>query len=658
MMIPVVLLFSAFTLSSAKVLNVTADLPTNYEYYEAGGVESGLTDNKPNFYLNGKEIFIYSGAFHYFRVHKTYWRDRLRKMRAAGLNTVETYIPWNLHEPRSGEYDFGNGNNDMSNFLHLQEFLKTAREEDLFVIIRSGPFICAEFEFGGLPSWLLRENNIEIRTSNAAYMKHVTKYFNVLMPILAPHQFTEGGPIIMFQVENEYSISGKHDLKYLQLLRNLMISKGIKELLVTADNPDKETYGTLPDLFLMTGNFDKNPKTQLNILKSIQPNRPTMTMEYWGGWFDFWGNSHTKKTLEEFRYNYEEILRYPASVNIYMFVGGTNFGFLNGAQNLKYDDENTDFHSITSSYDYLSPLDESGDYTDKYWAAKELLAKYNRVHTKLPDVPSAPKKIAYGSVEMEKQIFLYYMLQSIKPVHSTNPIAMEKLDINNGNGQSYGYIVYRKTNLDIPANGILEIEGRVCDTVMVLVNGILVSPWLEKSSDLKNAFGTSMTKNSKLTLTDKHLQGATLDIIVENWGRVNVGVYKQFKGIWQGGMKLNGNYLRDWTIYPLEFTKSWTNSLTQWSSILEDSKGPSLYRGTLEIKGTPEDTFIHMESWVKGIVIVNGFVLGRYARMGPVQTLYLPAPLLQSGKNDILVFEHFQPFRSVDFVKNHIYKSY
>nr|CAH7738068.1 unnamed protein product [Callosobruchus chinensis] len=176
--------------------------------------------------LNDKEVFIYSGAIHYFRVPRPYWRDRLRKLRAAGLNTVETYIPWNLHEPRSGQFDFGLRDNDMSDFLNLQEFLNIAKEEDLFAIVRPGPFICGEFESGGFPSWLLREEDIEFRNSNPTYMKYVTRWFNILLPILAMFQFTSGGPILAFQVENEYALSGKHDLNYLRTLRQLMLDNG------------------------------------------------------------------------------------------------------------------------------------------------------------------------------------------------------------------------------------------------------------------------------------------------------------------------------------------------------------------------------------------------------------------------------------------------
>nr|CAI5853450.1 unnamed protein product [Callosobruchus analis] len=602
--------------------------------------------------LNDKEVFIYSGAMHYFRVPRPYWRDRLRKLRAAGLNTVETYIPWNLHEPRAGQYDFGLGDNDMSDFLNLQEFLNIAKEEDLFAIIRPGPFICAEFESGGFPSWLLREEDIDFRNSNPTYMKYVTRWFNVLLPVLAMFQFTNGGPIVAFQVENEYALSGKHDLGYLRKLRQLMLDHGIKELLVTSDNPPRGTYGTIPDLFYMTGNFNKDVKNQLDILKSLQPDKPVMVMEYWSGWFDTWGSRHSIFPLETFKENYETILSYPASANIYMFHGGTNFGFLNGA--MKRAIYFLDFKPVTTSYDYLSPLDEAGNYSDKYWAVKELLQKYNKVKTRSIEPPVFQDTESYPTIRIEQQLFLSDMLPFLPNVTSKTILPMEKLDVNHHNGQSYGYIVYRKTNVDIPANGTLLIEGRVFDTAMVLVNGALVSPWLEAVRDLKR-FGSFLIKDSSIVISTIDIKQATIEIVVENWGRVNVGTYKQYKGLWQGGVKLNEAYLHDWTIYPLEFQKRWTESLNSWKNVNDSTTGPCLFKGNLHIGGKLKDTFVYMENWKKGIVIVNGFVLGRYARMGPTQTLYLPATLLQQGDNSIYVFEHFKPALKVEFTKTIVY---
>lgn len=316
-----------------------------------------------------------------------------------------------------------------------------------------------------------------------------------------------------------------------------------------------------------------------------------------------------------------------------------------------------DYHSFITSYDFLSPVTETGDYTDKYWATKELISKYNPIKTRIPATPQESQKVSYGKLSIQKQLDLHNMLEKITPVYSSNPIPMEKLNINGNSGQSYGYIVYRKTNLTIPANAALSFEGRVCDTFMVLVNGILVSPWIEHTSDVTNS-ATSHVLNPYVILTNKALTGATIDIVVENWGRVNIGVFKEFKGIWQGGVKLNNNKLYDWTIYPLEFRKSWTNGLNNWSNFDRSITGPSLYLGYFDISGTPEDTYISTETWKKGIVIVNGFVLGRYCKMGPIQTLYLPAPLLRTGQNSIHIFEHYKADAQVYSVKNHIYKNY
>lgn len=262
--------------------------------------------------------------------------------------------------------------------------------------------------------------------------------------------------------------------------------------------------------------------------------------------------------------------------------------------------------------------------------------------------------VSYQTLNVTSQLNFETLLTFITPVYSSMLIPMEKLNINGNSGQSYGYIMYRKKNLKIPANGTLLIEGRVCDTVMVRVNGKLVSPIISKTRDLNN-FGTSKVANSTLILTNTDLHNATLDLIVENWGRINVAVYKAFKGLWQGGVKINENYLQDWEIYSLEFKKSWNNKLSKWQNFASTTVGPAVYRTTLKITGTPKDTFLNMEKWTKGIVIVNGFVLGRYAKIGPIQTLYLPAPLLKTGSNEILIFEHFKPHSQVDFAKNHIY---
>lgn len=641
----------------SKRIIMCATLPTLYEYYTAGGIQTGISTNQSYFTLNNKNVTIYSGAMHYFRVPKDYWRDRLRRLRAAGLNTVETYVPWNLHEPEIGTYDFGNGDFEMSDFLDIKQFITTAQEEDLFVLVRPGPFICAEWEFGGLPSWLLREKNIKIRTSDEKFMKHVVRYFSKLLVLLATLQFTLGGPIIGFQIENEYGSTewkSKHgsftpDKIYLQQLRRLMIENGIVELLFTSDSPLlKGDVGTLPDL-LQTANFDQSATAQFDKLKTLQPNKPTMAMEFWSGWFDHWGENHHVRSPNTFKTVLSEILNYPASVNFYMFHGGTNWGFLNGANipssgAIRYQPD-------TTSYDYDAPLSESGDYTEKYYIVKDLLERHNVVKTKIPKMPEELKKIAYPSIKIEKTLtFANIVNQLPSVINSQNLVQMELLNINNNSGQSYGYIIYRK-KLNIPENAILTITGFISDSVLVLIDGNLISPPLTKLSDLNN-FGYWRLENSTIRLPQK--ANATLELIVENWGRNNFGkleTFIQFKGLYHP-VFLNKEEIKDWEILPMEFKKHWTNNLSNWSTF--ETRNVSLHSASLNVEEL-FDTYIDMRKWNTGVVIVNGFVLGRYMHIGPQQTLYLPAPLMKKGNNEIIIFEHFTPGSHIEFSKNPIF---
>lgn len=641
------------------------ELPTLYQYYTAGGLNAGLSTAQEYFTLNNRNITIYSGAMHYFRIPRDYWRINLRKMRAAGLNAVETYVPWNLHEPEPNTFDFGTGGSDMEEFLDLAQFLKTAQEEDLLAIVRPGPYICSEWEFGGFPSWLLRIKNIKLRTAEENYMSAVRRFYNVLLPILAALQFTKGGPIIGFQIENEYGSTeqkGKFvpDRQYLTQLRQLYLTHGIVELLFTSDSPSSHgSVGTLPGVLFQTANFGANPEIDFGRLKQLQPNKPAMVMEYWGGWFDHWSEKHHTKKNSDFYNVVERILRYPASFNIYMFIGGTNWGFLNGANIADGSVNNKGYQPDTTSYDYDAPLTEAGDYTEKYITVKELIKKYSKVHLKTPQAPSITLKVAYPTINITEQLKLKEIIDRIpEKFELTTPIPMEHLPMNNGAGQSYGYIIYKKDNLYIPANSVLTIEGHVCDSVMVLVNGILVSKPLANAGDL-NGFGYWRIANGKLHLGVEDVHNATLELVVENWGRNNFGYLEQFnqyKGIWQGNVLLNNDKLLYWQTIPLEFKRKWNDNLTGWH-VPEALwlAGPALYRSMFVVNELA-DTFIDMRKWGKGVVIVNGFVLGRYASMlGPQQTLYLPAPLLRQGTNSIIVFEHFTASKEITFSSQPIF---
>ncbi|XP_028132501.1 beta-galactosidase-1-like protein 2 [Diabrotica virgifera virgifera] len=649
---------------------VAAVLPTLYEYYTGNGIHTGLNADKPYFTLNNRNISIYSGAIHYFRIPKRYWRNRLRKLRAAGFNAVETYVPWNLHEPQPGWYDFGAGGSDMQEFLNVTEFLKIAQEEDLLAIVRPGPYICAEWEFGGFPSWFLREKNLKIRTSEPTYMKHVTRYFNVLLPILAMLQFTKGGPVIAFQVENEYGSTeraGKFvpDRQYLRELRTLFLNNGIVELLLTSDSPWQHgNRGTLPGVFLQTANFKFQVNKEFGALQKLQPKRPVMAMEFWTGWFDHWGenhhNSHSTADINEYTTAIEQILTHPASVNFYMFAGGTNFGFMNGANQNNGATDNSGYQPDTTSYDYDALLTESGDYTEKYRVAKELLKKHNKILTRIPQTPTKTPKIAYNATPIQSQMLLSELLEKQETkIISPVLLPMEHLSINNNSGQSYGYIVYRKRFIDIPANSSLLVSGRVCDTLVVLINGNLVSKPLNKVSDL-NSFGFWRVKDKSLALGPNHYAEAVLDLVVENWGRSGFGAieqFNQFKGLWQGDISLNNKKIDDWEIFPLEFKKSWNQNLSGWHKQSKlRSVGPALYKANINIE-KPADTYLDMSKWCKGIAIVNNFVLGRYSKIGPQQALYLPAPFLKQGNNEIVVFEHYNPAEEITFSSAQIYKT-
>uniref|UniRef100_A0AAR5PMT9 Beta-galactosidase n=1 Tax=Dendroctonus ponderosae TaxID=77166 RepID=A0AAR5PMT9_DENPD len=584
----------------------SADLPTNYEYFTEGGIVAGLNADQRYFKLNEKEITIFSGAFHYFRVHSSQWRDRLRKMRAAGLNTIETYVSWNLHEYHSGAFDFGHGGSDFEEFLDIAEFIKIAQEEDLFVLVRAGPYICSEWEFGGLPSWLLREKDIKVRTSDEVFLKYVARFWAELLQILEPLQFTNGGPIIAFQVENEYGNTGNHDSEYLRALASFLEEQ---------------------------------------------------TLIFCKGYFDHVGEDHHTISVETYSEVLEAIITHPASVNIYMFVGSTNFGFTNGASSLYSGLDNSGLQPDTTSYDYDAPITEAGEITDKFTATARLIEQYNPVKTKLPEVPETPERVVFEDIKIEEQILLRKIIDDYpEAVVSESIVSMEQLPINNNSGQSFGYVVYRKTGLNLREGAELKISGYVRDTVLVLLNGQLLNPVLSSKSDL-DSFGYWRVKDSTVTLTREALREATLDLVVENNARNNYGSldqFQQFKGLIEDVL-IDDEVISAWQIIPLEFKKSWNKQLTGWHEVQETEATPALYRVTFNAEAPLRDTYINVRDWRKGIAIINGFVLGRIFAIGPQQAMYLPAGLLQEGENDLIIFEHFTAPEYVKFSKNAIW---
>ncbi|GAA4876219.1 beta-galactosidase [Paenibacillus vulneris] len=559
------------------------------------------------FLLDGEPFQILSGAIHYFRVVPEYWEDRLLKLKACGFNTVETYLPWNLHEPKENTFCF-------EGLADVEGFIRLAGDLGLHVIVRPSPYICAEWEFGGLPAWLLRYSDIRLRCMDRTYLEKVDRYYDELIPRLVPLLSTNGGPILAVQIENEYGSYG-NDKAYLAYLRDGLIRRGVDVLLFTSDGPTDGMLqgGTLPDV-LATVNFGSKPEEAFEKFREYRPDEPLMCMEYWNGWFDHWLKPHHTREADDVADVFERMLQAGASVNFYMFHGGTNFGFYNGANfQEKYE-------ATVTSYDYDSPLSECGDETEKFHAVRRVISKYQGVPLEsFPPMPQPTIKKSYGRIALNEQADVLAHLPLLsEPVQRTCPEPMELL------GQSYGFIVY-STQISGPRTGELLHLDEVHDRAQVFLDGVYqgtVERWNPQPIEL------TVSK-----------PGARLDIIVENMGRVNYGPkLKDYKGITHG-VRLNNQFLFDWTIYPLPLESLASIPFEKTAEEAAERKDrPVFYRGELEVEERG-DTFIRMEGWTKGVVWINGFNLGRYWNQGPTRTLYVPAPLLRAGRNEIVVLE-------------------
>ncbi|XP_029428194.1 beta-galactosidase-1-like protein 2 isoform X2 [Rhinatrema bivittatum] len=574
----------------------------------------GLQAGESMFELEGRPFRIFGGSMHYFRVPRDYWRDRMLKMKACGLNTLTTYVAWNLHEPTRGKFDFS-GN------LDIEAFVKMAADIGLWVIMRPGPYICAEWDLGGLPSWLLRDKNMQLRTTYKGFTEATDGFFDKLIPKLAHLQYQKGGPIIAVQVENEYGSYAK-DPNYLDYVKTALLKRGIVELLVTSDNKDGLSSGSLEGV-LATINFQKLEPVLFSYLDTIQTKKPKMVMEYWTGWFDQWGSDHHVFDADMVVETVQEILKSGASINLYMFHGGTNFGFMNGALHF------IEYKADVTSYDYDAPLTEAGDYTSKYYKLRDLFSKF--IEEPLPIPPSVMTKGSYGMVQIKQYVSLWDVLQSTEePFKTVEPINMENLSVNDDNGQSYGYTLYETV---IFGGGQFHSQGNIRDRAQVFVSNQLVG-----SIDFQN-----------LELNIAEVPGyRKLRILIENCGRVNYGpkLNNQRKGM-VGDVLLRSAPLRNFKIYSLDMKKSFIESLqvAQWNDVPDEPEGPAFFRGTLRVGFMPLDTFLKLEGWEKGVIFVNGQNLGRYWNIGPQSTLYLPGTWLHPGENEIIIFEQYRAGR-------------
>ncbi|XP_030310284.1 beta-galactosidase-1-like protein isoform X3 [Calypte anna] len=538
-----------------------------------------LDYEKDCFRKDGAPFRYISGSIHYARVPRPAWRDRLLKMYMSGLSAVQVYIPWNYHEPLPGVYDFA-GDRDVEAFLDL------TAELGLLVILRPGPYICAEWEMGGLPAWLLWKPDIILRSSDPAYLAAVDSWLHVLLPKIKPRLYQYGGNIISVQVENEYGSYYACDYEYLQhLLGSFRALLGSEVLLFTTDSTQAEELrcGTLQGLY---ATIDFGPGSNITesfgAQRQVEPKGPLVNSEYYTGWLDYWGEVHASTSSAQVAQGLEDMLQMGANVNMYMFHGGTNFAYWSGA------DFKDQYKPVTTSYDYDAPLSEAGDPTEKLFAIRTVISKFQPLP--VGPMPPATPKYSYGRVALKKYADLLSVLDVLCPsgaIQSQFPLTFEAIK------QEY--------------QGTLERDGLT-------------------------------------TLRVTGRAGDTLDVLLENMGRISFGAnISDFKGM-LGNISLGSSLLSNWLIYPLAIDtaikQGWPHAAQPQSSN-GGTAGPAFYTGTFETPGIAWDTFVKFPGWSKGQLWINGFNLGRYwPSRGPQQTLFVPSSVLHVDRpNNITVLE-------------------
>uniref|UniRef100_A0A3Q3IL04 Uncharacterized protein n=1 Tax=Monopterus albus TaxID=43700 RepID=A0A3Q3IL04_MONAL len=559
----------------------------------------GLSTNSSQLTLEGEPFHILGGSIHYFRVPRAYWRDRLMKMKACGINTLTTHVPWSLHQPERGVFNFHTQ-------LDLEAYISLAAELGLWVILRPGPYISSEMDLGGLPSWLLRDGSMRLRTTYPGFTEAVNAFFDKLIPKVVPLQFKKGGPIIAVQVENEYGSFAKDEnyMIFIKEVKICMLSRCVAHLSislsVSEDIKCRADAGVNNQQCQLRAAAFSAPK---HLFSVCQPNGPTMVMDYWTGWYDVWGDLHHVLPPEDMVSTVREILRRGMSVNLYMFHGGSSFGFMSGA--LAY----PSYKALVSSYGWFVGVTCS--VTNKSVVHFIQMLTFSNKNEALPGLSNN----AYEPAIMYQHLSLWDALSFTEgPFKSPKPVNMESLPVNNGNGQSYGYTLYETT---ITSGGFLRSGDNVRDRALVFVDRSYIGLFKHQSMELR-----------------------TLSLLVENCGRVHQGrdLDKQHKGL-VGDILLNNIPLRDFMIYSLDMKPSFIERFVlyhaPWKTVLQSPSFPGFFMGRLFAYGYPSDTYVKLPSWEKGVVFINGLNLGRYWSIGPQQTLYLPSPFLNRGINQV-----------------------
>ncbi|MEY8444457.1 beta-galactosidase family protein [Lactococcus ileimucosae] len=559
------------------------------------------------FELENESFQFISGAIHYFRMPKETWYHSLYNLKAMGANTVETYIPWNLHEKIEGCFDFENN-------LDIKAFVETAESLGLYVILRPSPYICAEWEFGGFPGWLLKDRHMNIRSSDSHFIDKVSSYMTRLFQEIVPLQSTKGGPVLMMQLENEYGSFGQ-DKKYLSILHDMMIELGCDVPIFTADGEWLATQraGSLTEKnILPTGNFGSKPAEKFKAMTDFHGNGfPLFCMEFWDGWFNRYSEKIIRRDPVELAESVKEALEL-GSVNLYMFHGGTNFGFMNGCSSRG----NIDLPQVTS-YDYDAPLDEAGNPTQKFYELQRIIHElYPEIEQKEPLI----KKSMSAQAEFVDRVSYFEVKDQISEiVVSPYPMTMEDLD------HPYGYVLYEHNyTKDTEEEYFRVIDAS--DRVHFYLNQ--EHQTTQYREEIGEKIEVPIVKEANI-----------ISVLVENLGRVNYGPRllsdSQRKGIRSGVMSdlhfISGDWkqylLLDEKLHQADFNQAFTE------------KGPSLHKFNLKLDADYEDTYLDLSDFGKGFVTVNGKNIGRFWDRGPFLSLYLPKAFLKSGDNDIIIFE-------------------
>jgi beta-galactosidase len=563
-----------------------------------------------DFLLDGKPFLIRCGEMHFARVPREYWKHRLRMARAMGLNTVCAYLFWNVHEPQPGKFDFS-GN------AGAAEFCRIAQQEGLKVILRPGPYACAEWDFGGFPYWLLKLQDLKLRSQDPRYLAACQRYLKAVGRQLAPLQITRGGPIILVQVENEYGSYGR-DRQYLHILRDTLKEAGFDVPFFTCDPAGDVPQDACEDIFC-AANFGSDPAANFQKLRKVRPAGPLICAEYYPGWFDSWGQPHHFGETERIIKDITWMLEHNASFSIYMAHGGTTFGLDSGANCPPYTPEIT-------SYDYDAPISEAGWDTPKFHALRQLFQQHLEPGETLPDIPARNPVVNVDAIELREVAPLFDNLPAATKTERPQP--MEMYD------QAHGCILYR-ARLAAGAAATLKLTD-LHDYALVFLDGRKIAT-LDRRHDQNSAPLAA------------RFSAASLDILVEAMGRVNFG--KQMfdpKGITRkvelvseaGASEVTG-----WEVFNLPLDGAELASLKYRTGPADGSAqeaartgGPAFYRGAFELN-RPADTFLDVRQWGKGVVWVNGRNLGRFWNIGPQQTLYCPGPWLHAGRNQVVILE-------------------